>query len=439
MAVKSYWIFSGLLALLLVVTVMAAISSGDAGRYFAPIATILIVAAVTSASYFALRLVWPKSRRHLRPESGFDLLFVASMVASVLAIGLFIALAETSPFVELIKSLVDPNYVPSHSDMEIRLPTSMMPRWAEAAFELARRFAYPVGGVIVVLGLVPRTPLRVSLVVAVGLVLVLATLDRAVPVMYCVLFYGARFMAIRQNPLKDRWLYATAILGIVAIVGLKPIQYGHFTGFDVARNTEVSGAFLNQTEDAPSALPASPLAPPPVPLPAPSPTTGSGAGQLAAYAGLSVIERLVLSPVAMAVYAFDTYNQTNFQHWSSTRVLSIVGIGRYVDPLETPTATKHHDAFPVTFIGDLWRQGGYLYVPLYAVLLGLLMQWMDRTIFANGALVWRPFALVGLIYLFYGNAFNATSLVLIFGSLAGYYFTRFWGRQMGPEGQGNSA
>ncbi len=89
-----------------------------------------------------------------------------------------------------------------------------------------------------------------------------------------------------------------------------------------------------------------------------------------------------------------------------------------MNPLEKGTQ-KYHDAFPVTFVGDLWRNGGFRYFPVYAVLLGAVLFFLDRRTLATSTPVsLRVLALFGVLYLFYGNAFNPTSWLMIGGAIA---------------------
>ena len=126
---------------------------------------------------------------------------------------------------------------------------------------------------------------------------------------------------------------------------------------------------------------------------------------------------MILSPVTMAVYAAQNYDEANYLHWRATRLFSVFGFGRYVDPLEQGKQT-HHDAFPLSFVGDLWRNGGPAYFIPFAVLIGIVLLLINRIVFARAdQLAPQVLAFFGLAFFFYGNAFNVTSWAMIVSAL----------------------
>jgi hypothetical protein len=119
----------------------------------------------------------------------------------------------------------------------------------------------------------------------------------------------------------------------------------------------------------------------------------------------------------MVVYAAQNYNETTYLHWRATRLFSIFGFGRYVDPLEQGKLA-HHDAFPLSFVGDLWRNGGPAYFIPFAVLLGIVLLLINRLVFARAdQLAPQVLAFFGPAFFFYGNAFNVTSWTMIVSAL----------------------
>jgi hypothetical protein len=125
----------------------------------------------------------------------------------------------------------------------------------------------------------------------------------------------------------------------------------------------------------------------------------------------------------MIIYASQNYDPSNYRHWTATRIFSFLGYGEYLNPLEMDanrkTAKEHNDAFPLTFIGDLWRNGGPRYFPYYAILLGLVLFLLDRRIFLpSGLAALKVCGTFAILFLFYGNAFNATTLMSIVTCLA---------------------
>jgi hypothetical protein len=119
----------------------------------------------------------------------------------------------------------------------------------------------------------------------------------------------------------------------------------------------------------------------------------------------------------MINYAMESYNDTNFLHWNSTRFLSLFGISKNISSLEIGYK-KYNDSFPVTFIGDLWRNGGYKYVYAYGTMLGLSYALVDYFLFTlASALSLRIISLLGSTILFYGNALSSSMITMVFGSL----------------------
>lgn len=224
---------------------------------------------------------------------------------------------------------------------------------------------------------------------------VLCTLERSVPVMYVVIFYMAYFFKHRNKYIIFDKQFYVALLAIMLITSsFKMIQYGKIR-LPSDMKTDYMAQIMHSKEGTGSAPGAAPQ------------------GSFVSFAVSSTIGRVALSPVIMILYAYDNYNETNFLHWSSTRLFSFLGLARYVHPLEKPTL-KYHDAFPVTMIGDIWRNGGYLYFPVFGVFLAGLLFVLDRLLFSGArAPVWQSLSLLRRGLLFYGNAFNCSSVLLI--------------------------
>jgi hypothetical protein len=258
-------------------------------------------------------------------------------------------------------------------------------------------------------------------IVVLSAICIFGTLDRGIPLLFIALLYGAHFFSRRINPIKDKWLYISIVVALAFVGGFKTIQYGEVRQIHVTENPFITRYLAPNSPEAHS-----PIHNPDFQAGAKPSTTVDdtihGPIDYAKYMLMSLSERVAFSPVVMTLYAFDQYNEANFLHWSSNRIFSLIGIGHYVTPFETGTNTTYHDAFPVTFLGDVWRNGGLSDMPFFGALLGLLLITIDRSYFWKGTQqtdlspIWKSFCALGVVYLFYGNALNATTMLLIGGS-----------------------
>lgn len=373
-----------------------------------------IVMLTTGAAYGLLSLSVRKSALFVRTEAfgrAEVILWALLLAFACLGAVAFLLYAQTTAALELIRHMLDANYVSPFGELERRLATTSMPIWAQVAFEAARRFAMPFcllhyfseGNPI------PRRPWLTAALVILALFFAFWTLDRVIPVMYAAMLYSAHYFRTRRNPLVDRWFYITIVVIVLVVTGMKNIQYGEFRTMDLTPNSTIT-EFLGDNQEAdpsveqPSTAVNSPL-------------------DYSRFMVLSVVERIVLSPVAMALYAFDEYDESNFRHWSSTRIFSLFGFGHFVSSLEEGEGTKYHDAFPVTFLGDLWRNGGQLYMPVFGIFAGILLFLMDRVFFVYAPLpTWQTLGVFGIAFWFYGNAVNATMALLVFGGFGTFAF-----------------
>ncbi len=341
------------------------------------------------------------------------------MVAGAVAL---VAFVPTTASVELFRLMFTDGYSTQWTDAEIRLSTSFMPIWAQTLFEAARRLAAPYCLIEFFFGpaiVHRRRQIGFALLFIVSL-FVFSTLDRAVPVFYFAMIMAGILLTYGLSALKNKYLYLNLIGIVFVIVTFKNIQYGEFHELRFTRNFEIAGRLESKPvtagKPAATAQESAIVVEPDKPA-ASAPSQPSYIG----YAVSSLIDRILLSPVAMTLYAVESYGPGEYKHWSATRIFSLLGYGRFVGSLETGKK-KYHDAFPVTFIGDLWRNGGHLYVPFYAALIALTLFLLDRFVFASQApLSLQVISLFGVLFLFYGNAFNATSWLMICGSLALIY------------------
>lgn len=381
-----------------------------------------LVIATSVATYAILDRVIVKPGPFQRDASFQRAEFVlwALMVGfSCLGAVLFLLYAQTTAALELIRHMLDADYVSPFGELERRLATTGMPIWVQIVFEAARRFAMPFALLhYFVLGNpVAKRPIYTVILIALALFFAFWTLDRVIPVMYAAMLYGAHFFRTKANPLTDKWFYITVVTIMLVVTGMKNIQYGEFREMDLTSNSTIS-EFLGNSEPPSAGADA-----------AGAPAVVHDPVDYVRFMVLSVVERVLLSPVAMTIYAFEEYDESNFTHWSSTRIFSIFGFGHFVSSLETGDDTKYHDAFPVTFLGDLWRNGGQVYMPVFGILAGLLLLGLDRTFFNYATLpTWQILVIFGIAFWFYGNAVNATMVLLCFGSLGSFAFAMLLSR-----------
>lgn len=387
---------------------LALASSQGAAQATGPAISAAILLLVVYLVYCGLSLLirkTPHSRSFpVRLRQAVWLAMFALMFASMIAVVFHIS---TTASFELFKRITNPYYRPALDDLEIRLSTAYMPIWVQALFELARRIAALYCLVEFFFSDIftrRRMPLGL-LLIAMLTFFVFSTLDRVIPVLYFSAAIMALFVTRKRAVPRSVFLYMNIAGIVLSIVLFKQVQYGDFKPFDFAMNSEISHAFTASQAPSPKS-------------PEPAQAHRPKWALYVQYAASTVVERLVLSPVAMILYVAETYDDANYLHWRATRIFSILGFGRYVDPLEQGV-NKHHDAFPVTYIGDLWRNGGPSYFPMYAIFMGLVLFAMDRFIFARrGVLAWQLIGLFGIAFLFFGNAFNVTSWTMIGASLA---------------------
>jgi hypothetical protein len=477
-AVRAIWVFSAVMALFAVGLWFAAKNNPAAQ----PALTItLSTLVIVIAGYAALTAYFPATLSPMRLGdaplgSARYLVWWIMFGVMVLGVAALFWYAPSTAAMELVRHILNPSYISKLTDIEIRLATSLMPGWAEALLEVARRFAAPY--CILEFFLTPtignhRKLIGVALIICVSL-FVFSTLDRAIPAFYFAMLISGLLIARGTAAFRSPYLYLN-IFGIIAVVVLfKNIQYGEIRSIQYTQNSDITRSFEHRPSVSHTQV-GTPTVPPTVggdkivvlpsspPQTSPAPSTHeaegttnsaskggasaetkpgsgpskpdkaagypSGAGKnqepgwiaYAGYAASSVLERVLLSPVAMTLYAVESYGENDFKHWSATRLFSFVGVGRYVSPFETGSK-KYHDAFPVTFIGDLWRNGGLRYVLPYAVFLAGVLFLIDRRLSDTAAPIsLKVLSLFGVLYLFYGNAFNATSWLMVLGSLATYY------------------
>ncbi len=132
--------------------------------------------------------------------------------------------------------------------------------------------------------------------------------------------------------------------------------------------------------------------------------------------------RLFYSPALMASYAFENFNyDAGFLYGNHIRLFSMLPGIDYVESLESGPFV----AAPVTFVGDLWRQWGWIGVIIGGFLIGFIFQLIQLLLFSSGPktvskLSVNLIMLVGSIWIIYGNVLGIMSTsVLAIGILLG--------------------
>jgi hypothetical protein len=331
-------------------------------------------------------------------------------ISYITAILFFINISNPA-LIEIIKSLFINNYFSPKTHMEIRLATSFLPVWLQAVFEFARRFAIPYCLIEIFFcnRIYYHRRLVILLVVGMALFFALITVDRFIAVLY----FSAPILAIilrdKKSAFKNIYLYLNIVGIIFSVVLLKHIQYGEIWSNEHMNNINWNKVYYNgetkiiaKSSHIISSQESHP--------------TKQG-GEYVLHSIVSIVGRVFISPIQMINYAMESYNDTNFLHWNSTRFLSLFGISKNISSLEIGYK-KYNDSFPVTFIGDLWRNGGYKYVYAYGIMLGLSYALVDYFLFTlASALSLRIISLLGSTILFYGNALSSSMITMVFGSL----------------------
>ncbi len=358
-------------------------------------------------------------------------------ISYITAILVFINISNPA-LIEIIKSLFINNYFSPKTHMEIRLATSFLPVWLQAVFEFARRFAIPYCLIEIFFcnRIYYHRRLVILLVVGMALFFALITVDRFIAVLYFSAPILATILRDKKSAFKNIYLYLNIVGIIFSVVLLKHIQYGEIWSNEHMNNIKWNKVYYNgetkiiaKSSHIISSQESNPTKPsqeshPTKPSQESHPTKPSQESHLTKQGGeyvlhsiVSIVGRVFISPIQMINYAMESYNDTNFLHWNSTRFLSLFGISKNISSLEIGYK-KYNDSFPVTFIGDLWRNGGYKYVYAYGIMLGLSYALVDYFLFTlASALSLRIISLLGSTILFYGNALSSSMITMVFGSL----------------------
>lgn len=122
--------------------------------------------------------------------------------------------------------------------------------------------------------------------------------------------------------------------------------------------------------------------------------------------------RTILDPAFMAAYySFTVFdNPSEFLFGRDIRLFSIFGF-KYVDSLYGIGDLRNTVA-PVTFVGDLWRNWGWIGVVLGTIILGMVLQSLQLRLCERAgpaSLSLQVILLINSVYLIHGNALGVMS------------------------------
>lgn len=138
-------------------------------------------------------------------------------------------------------------------------------------------------------------------------------------------------------------------------------------------------------------------------------------GQIFEVAWYVVTVRIFESPITMAMYAFETYNyDTKFLYGEYVRLFSFLPGFEYAESMGD---TEPFGAAPVTFVGDLWRNWGWIGIIGGAFSFGFIFQAIQVAIF-NKLTVARASVYILLLWgslaILHGKAIGILTLSVIF-------------------------
>jgi hypothetical protein len=124
----------------------------------------------------------------------------------------------------------------------------------------------------------------------------------------------------------------------------------------------------------------------------------------------------------MALRAFETYNyDTYFLEGKFVRLFSVLGGGEYAESASFNVEVLA--AAPVTFVGDLWRNWGWLGVLFGSAAYGFLLQTFQVVIFDKWTVLRSAvfvLLILGSLSVIHGNALGIVTLsVIVFTGLLG--------------------
>lgn len=372
-------------------------------------------------------------------------LIIISLVTSIVTF----AYSPETPLTALVKNTIFNDHSSTTNHLELRLAMQNLPTILQFLFEFERRIIIPF-----LLIEVFCQPLRNALPTLLKILLLLVTsfnvfftIDRVIGATYLFTIIASLFYIEGTSFFKHKkfWIFSFLLLSNVVI--LKHFQYGEFWTHDKMANldwkvvhfgsrgikTPIDRRTLTSEKDSRTGS---------VPLEkvnvissgifssvekqsnngsekslSPVFTTQLLKSVLRYYrfATSSLTERVFLSPLQMLSYSFHEFNQGNFLNFKYIRVLSFVGLTNYVKPSQVDDQ-KYNKSFPLGYLGDLWRNGGWISIIIYSFCLGIILLVIDRGEWNNSFISPKIIGLVGTISLFYSNAFSGTSICLLAAS-----------------------
>lgn len=374
----------------------------------------------------------------------YSLIIISLVISSIT-----LAYSPDTPLTNLVKKYVFNIQSSTTNHLELRLAMQNLPTLLQFLFEFERRILMPFL-LIEVFCETQRNRLPMLfklLLIFVASFNVLLTVDRAIGATYLFTVIASLLYKKGTSFFRNKKFWALLLLLLANVVILKHFQYGEFWSHEKMRNLDWHVVHLGEKNIK-------------SPIDRRIPSSGDefrinslptekgnviSNGICSSYATIrassseknntssstkisnkpvfryycfavsSLMERIFLSPLQMLSYSFHEFNDKNFLNFQYIRILSYVGLTKFVKPTQLDDK-KYNKSFPLGYIGDLWRNGGWSYIIIYSFCLGIIMSVIDRWGCCNSFISPKILGLVGTISLFYSNAFSATSICLIAAS-----------------------
>jgi oligosaccharide repeat unit polymerase len=303
-------------------------------------------------------------------------LFWGCIALALAIVVLFFYFSINVQLVDLIlknPNALDPDWV--------RFAQTEIPKEMQYLFELARRVLLPLAMLYAYFRMaVDRGKWRwlFPAILTLALSVSLLTLDRSPP-MAIMAMWAIAYLIVNRNR-STKWI------GLGFIVTAAIVMAGVISLFQYQSNTDVS---LNEVIDT---------------------------------SWYVLTYRIFGSPQEMALRAFETYNyDTYFLEGKFVRLFSVLGGGEYAESASFNVEVLA--AAPVTFVGDLWRNWGWLGVLFGSAAYGFLLQTFQVVIFDKWTVLRSAvfvLLILGSLSVIHGNALGIVTLsVIVFTGLLG--------------------
>jgi len=366
-------------------------------------------------------------------------LIIISLVISIITL----AFSPDTPLTNLVKKYVFNIHSSTTNHLELRLAMQNLPTFLQFLFEFERRILMPFL-LIEVFCETQRNRLPILLkllLIFVASFNVLFTVDRAIGATYLFTILASKIYTKGASFFKNKAFWILLFLFLSNVVILKHFQYGEFWSHEKMRNIDWQVVHIGKkdikspidrgilrfenkvkTQESPiekthirSHAAISDSSSAENHTPSLGAISDKPVFRYYCFAVSSLMERIFLSPLQMLSYSFHEFNEQNFLKFQYIRILGYFGLTNFVKPTELDDR-KYNKSFPLGYLGDLWRNGGWSFIMIYSFCLGIILSVIDRWGCCSSFMSPKILGLVGIISLFYSNAFSATSISLIAAS-----------------------